>query len=82
MLHVGESSMKMSSLSALKQGKLEERDRYLGDGTSSQQPFATLPNVVMTPHIGASTTEAQLRIAESVAARCQKPQEGKSWTFQ
>ena len=30
-------------------------------------PFASMPNVVMTPHIGASTREAQLRIGESIA---------------
>jgi len=30
-------------------------------------PFRDLPNVVMTPHIGASTEEAQRRIAESVS---------------
>jgi D-3-phosphoglycerate dehydrogenase / 2-oxoglutarate reductase len=33
----------------------------------SHNPFVDLPNVVMTPHIGASTEEAQLRIAESIA---------------
>jgi len=30
-------------------------------------PFRDLPQVVMTPHIGASTREAQLRVAESIA---------------
>jgi len=30
-------------------------------------PFRDIPQVVMTPHIGASTTEAQIRIAESIA---------------
>lgn len=30
-------------------------------------PFVGLANVVMTPHIGASTLEAQIRIAESIA---------------
>ena len=30
-------------------------------------PFRDMPQVVMTPHIGASTGEAQLRIAESIA---------------
>ena len=33
----------------------------------TDNPFRDLPQVVMTPHIGASTEEAQLRIAESVA---------------
>ena len=32
-------------------------------------PFRDLPNVVMTPHIGASTAEAQFRIAESIAVQ-------------
>jgi D-3-phosphoglycerate dehydrogenase len=30
-------------------------------------PFAELPQVVMTPHIGASTPEAQVRVAETIA---------------
>jgi len=30
-------------------------------------PFRKLPQVVMSPHVGASTTEAQIRIAESIA---------------
>jgi D-3-phosphoglycerate dehydrogenase / 2-oxoglutarate reductase len=32
-----------------------------------RNPFVDLPNVVMTPHIGASTLEAQLRIAASIS---------------
>lgn len=32
-----------------------------------ENPFRELPNVVMTPHIGASTREAQQRIAATVA---------------
>ena len=32
-----------------------------------ENPFRDLPQVVMTPHIGASTLEAQVRIAESIA---------------
>jgi D-3-phosphoglycerate dehydrogenase len=32
-----------------------------------KSPFAELPQVVMTPHIGASTKEAQFRVAESIA---------------
>ncbi|MCX7959957.1 MAG: phosphoglycerate dehydrogenase [Burkholderiales bacterium] len=32
-----------------------------------ENPFRDLPNVVMTPHIGASTEEAQRRIAETVS---------------
>lgn len=32
-----------------------------------ESPFTSLPNVVMTPHIGASTLEAQIRIAETIA---------------
>jgi len=32
-------------------------------------PFRELPNVVMTPHIGASTTEAQMRVAETIATQ-------------
>lgn len=39
-------------------------------------PFADMPNVVMTPHIGASTPEAQLRIAETVAEQVPKALRG------
>lgn len=34
-----------------------------------ENPFRDLPNVVMSPHIGASTAEAQIRVAESIAVQ-------------
>jgi len=34
-----------------------------------KNPFHDLPNVVMSPHIGASTAEAQIRVAESIAVQ-------------
>ena len=57
-----------SLLEALRSGKVAAA----GIDTWSEEPpphnpFVDLPNVVMTPHIGASTEEAQLRIAESIA---------------
>ncbi|MEI6327390.1 MAG: HAD-IB family phosphatase [Candidatus Roizmanbacteria bacterium] len=33
-------------------------------------PFAEYDNVILTPHIGGSTTEAQARIADEVTSRC------------
>jgi D-3-phosphoglycerate dehydrogenase len=55
-------------LAALKDGKV----RGAGIDTWSEEPppdnpFREFPHVVMTPHIGASTEEAQFRIGESVA---------------
>ncbi len=35
----------------------------------ADNPFRDLPQVVMSPHIGASTAEAQRRVAESIAAQ-------------
>jgi D-3-phosphoglycerate dehydrogenase len=55
-------------IAALKSGHV----RAAGIDTWDQEPprdnpFRLLPQVVMTPHIGASTEEAQLRVAESIA---------------
>ena len=44
-------------------------------------PFIRLPQVVMSPHIGASTSEAQIRIAESVAAQVPKALRGEAVDF-
>jgi D-3-phosphoglycerate dehydrogenase len=55
-------------LAALRSGKVGAA----GIDTWSEEPplhnpFVDLPNVVMTPHIGASTEEAQRRIGESIS---------------
>ncbi|NIP74202.1 MAG: phosphoglycerate dehydrogenase, partial [Gammaproteobacteria bacterium] len=55
-------------LAALREGKVAAAgiDTW-AEEPPRDNPFAKLPNVVMTPHIGASTIEAQQRIAESIA---------------
>ncbi len=40
-------------------------------------PFRDLPQVVMSPHVGASTTEAQKRIAESIATQTPRALRGE-----
>ena len=40
-------------------------------------PFLDLPQVVMSPHVGASTTEAQKRIAESIATQTPRALRGE-----
>ncbi len=40
-------------------------------------PFRDMPQVVMTPHIGASTDEAQLRVAETIAAQLPRALRGE-----
>jgi len=63
--------------SALRAGLAGGKVRAAGIDTWSVEPVRDnplrgLPNVVMTPHIGASTVEAQHRIAESVAEQVLK----------
>ena len=54
-------------LEALKSGKVSAAGIDTWEVEPPQEnPFRDLPNVVMTPHIGASTEEAQKRIAESI----------------
>jgi len=55
-------------LAALRSGKVAAAGIDTWDEEPPRDnPFRDLPNVVMTPHIGASTEEAQRRIAESVS---------------
>ncbi len=42
-----------------------------------ENPFRSLPQVVMSPHVGASTTEAQKRIAESIAIQTPRALRGE-----
>jgi D-3-phosphoglycerate dehydrogenase len=42
-----------------------------------ENPFRDLPQVVMSPHVGASTTEAQIRIAESIATQTPRALRGE-----
>ena len=46
-----------------------------------ENPFSKLPQVVMSPHIGASTTEAQIRIAESITAQVPRALRGEVVDF-
>lgn len=54
-------------VAALKSGKLAgfATDVWCSD-PPEQNPFVGMPNVIMTPHLGASTTENLLRIGEVV----------------
>lgn len=60
---------------AIKSGKVAGAaiDVYPGEPKSNAEPFSSvlqgLPNVILTPHIGGSTEEAQKNIGEFVSAR-------------
>ena len=60
-------------LAALESGKVAAAglDVYEGEPLAADHPFRKNPNIVLTPHLGASTTEAQesvgIEIAESIA---------------
>jgi len=53
---------------ALKSGKVRSygTDVYASEPPEATSPLASAPNVLMTPHIGASTTENLLRIGDNV----------------
>jgi D-3-phosphoglycerate dehydrogenase (EC 1.1.1.95) len=46
---------------------LEKEPSYEGDNTGFYNPLIELPNVVITPHLGASTVEAQNNVGITVA---------------
>jgi D-3-phosphoglycerate dehydrogenase len=56
---------------ALKAGKLAGAglDVYETEPLPEDSPLRHAPNLVMTPHLGASTEDAQVRVAREVADR-------------
>ncbi|KAF0240111.1 MAG: D-3-phosphoglycerate [Planctomycetota bacterium] len=56
-------------LEALKSGKIAgaAMDVFETEPLPADSPFRSLPNVVLTPHLGASTEEAQERVAVEIA---------------
>jgi len=56
-------------IAALKDGRLggAALDVYEQEPLPADHPFRSLPNVVLTPHLGASTEEAQLNVAVEIA---------------
>ena len=71
---------------ALMRGHLaRRRDRRLPGGAGEQrrrlrQPLRGLPNVILTPHIGGSTVEAQANIGREVARKLiESPTTARPW---
>ncbi len=48
--------------------------------SAALQPLLTHPKVVCTPHLGASTEEAQVKVAVDIAQQMADAFEGKAWT--
>jgi D-3-phosphoglycerate dehydrogenase len=49
---------------ALESGHLAARDRRLRGRATTDSPLLEAPNTLLTPHLGASTAEAQVLVAE------------------
>ncbi len=45
-------------------------DVYSSEPPAADHPLRSAPNVILTPHLGASTEEAQTRVAVEAASRC------------
>ena len=67
-----------SLLEELKSGKVAAAGIDTWEEEPPQEnPFRNLPQVVMSPHVGASTSEAQMRIAESIATQAPRALRGE-----
>ena len=64
----GKCIVEEDMVEALKSGKVKTyaTDVWYSDPPASDCPLLSAPNVIMTPHIGASTSENLLRIGEQV----------------
>jgi D-3-phosphoglycerate dehydrogenase len=71
-----------SLLEELKSGKVAAAGIDTWEEEPPQgNPFRDLPQVVMSPHVGASTTEAQIRIAKSIASQTPRALRGEVVEF-
>jgi D-3-phosphoglycerate dehydrogenase len=71
LIHVARGGIVVESdlLAALESGHLAAAaiDVWESEPTASDNPLLALPNVICTPHLGASTHEAQIRVAVQIA---------------